>query len=272
VSTDRRANTRPIDQRQAADAGDLERANQELRALSQLNADLVALLAHDVGQPLTSIIGYAETAIDEWEATPDELKLDWVDRIHLQARRLGETVDDVLAMCRLEAGAVQACRVPVVLGVAVDQALDSVPLLAGSVATPAGRLAVLADPGHLQQILVSLLTNAARHGRPPVQVDTCEAGDGLVELRVRDHGGGVHPELVPRLFDRVARATGPAAGERGTGLGLFIAKRLAEANGATLRYEPAAPAGACFTLGMEAVRPRPPTPAGGQRAQGGTPP
>ena len=287
MSKHRRASARPVDPRRDAVPGtparpvdprrdaapavcadELERANQELGARSQRDADLMAVLSRDVGQPLTSIVGYAEMAIDEWEAIPDELKLDWVDRIHVQARRLGELVDDILAMYRLDAGAVQARRVPVLLDLAVDQALRAVPQLAGATARPTTRVAALADPAHLQQILVNLLANAAEHGRPPVQADARETGDGWVELRVRDHGEGVPPEFVPRLFDRFARvATGPAATVKGTGLGLFIAERLAEANGATLRYEPNVPAGSCFTLRLEAVRPRrlapPGTPAGG---------
>jgi len=265
VSTHWRASARPIDPRTetalAARADDLARANEQLRAQDQLNADLVATLSHDVGQPLASIIGYAETAIDEWEATPDDLKLDWVDRIHVQARRLGELVDDILAMYRLDAGVVQASRVPVALDVAVGQALGSVPQLAGTATGPTARVAALADPGHLQQILVNLLANAATHGRPPVEVDARETEDGRVELRVRDRGEGVPPEFAPRLFDRFARAaTGPGATVKGAGLGLFIAQRLAEANDATLRYAPNLPAGACFTLRLEAARPRRPAP------------
>jgi signal transduction histidine kinase len=250
VSTHRRASARTAPTAAAA---------ADLRTLERRNADLVARLSRDVGRPLAAIVGDAEAAIDEWEATPDELKLDRVDRIHLQARRLGELVDDILAMCRLDSGPVQASRVPVVLGLAVDQALDAVPPLAAAAGlNRAGRVVALADPAHLRRILVTLLANAAGHGRPPVQVDAWGTGDGLVELRVRDHGPGVPAELVPRLFDRgSARASpvpGPAAAVHGAGLGLFIAGRLAEANGAILAYEPNTPTGSCFTLRLEAFR------------------
>jgi signal transduction histidine kinase len=222
-----------------------ERGRAELRA-----AELAALLSRDVGPPLRAIVGAAELAIDEWEATPDELKLDRVDRMHAQARRLGELLDDVLTMCRLDAGAVRPSRVPVALDAAVAQALGSVPRLAGLAAWPARRVAALADPGHLGHVLSGLLANAVEHGRPPVGVDAWETGDGWVELHVTDRGGGVPPEILPKLFDRFARAaTGP-----GAGLGLFLASRLADANGGSLRYEPALPTGARFILRLEAVR------------------
>jgi signal transduction histidine kinase len=254
VSTHPRTSARP-----APNAAGAAAAAADLRTLEQRNADLVARLSRDVGRPLAAIVGDAEAAIDEWEATPDELKLDRVDRIHLQARRLGQLVDDILTMCRLDSGAVQADRVPVVLGPAVDQALGAVPQLAGLAGlNRAGRVVALADPAHLRRILVALLANAASHGRPPVRVDAQGTGDGLVELRVRDHGRGVPAELVPRLFDRGSAwarpVPGPAAAVHGAGLGLFIAGRLAEANGATLAYEPNIPAGSCFTLRLEAFR------------------
>jgi signal transduction histidine kinase len=216
-------------------------------------AELAGLLARDLGRPLRAIVGAAELAIDEWEATPDELKLDRVDQIHAHARRLDGLLDDLLTMCRLDAGAVRPSRVPVALDAAVAQALGSVPRLAGLAARPPRTAAVLADPGHLHQVLAALLANAAEHGRPPVEVGAGPAGDGWLELHVTDHGAGVPGELRARLFDRFARGRIPGRG--GAGLGLFLARGLAEANGGSLAYAPAVPTGARFTLRLEAVHP-----------------
>jgi signal transduction histidine kinase len=71
-------------------------------------------------------------------------------------------------------------------------------------------------------------------------------GDAFGEVRVRDAGAGVPPELAPRLFEKFSRATPGATG--GTGLGLFIVRGLARAQGGDAWYEPGEPSGACFAF------------------------
>jgi len=94
-------------------------------------------------------------------------------------------------------------------------------------------LVVAADRDRLAQALDNLLTNALRHGSPPVRVSAQTVGDS-VEIRVSDQGQGVPEELRARLFDRFA--TGVSKG--GTGLGLFIVRELARAHGGEATYEP----------------------------------
>jgi hypothetical protein len=98
---------------------------------------------------------------------------------------------------------------------------------------PAG-LAVSADGDRLAQALENLLGNAVRHGASPLRVVATATEDGAVEIRVHDSGPGVAAEMRPRLFSRFV--TGASTG--GTGLGLFIVRELARAQGGEATYEP----------------------------------
>jgi signal transduction histidine kinase len=109
-------------------------------------------------------------------------------------------------------------------------------------------LIVRVDPQDLGRILDNYLQNAFKYGEPPVRIEAARVGD-LVEVRFLDHGPGVPPQFVPRLFGRFARADTPATkSQKGTGLGLSIVRGLAEANGGSARYEPGVPDGSCFVV------------------------
>ena len=109
------------------------------------------------------------------------------------------------------------------------------------------------DPFHLRQMVANLVSNALLVRRPPVAVTVVEDGDG-VSLEVTDAGEGVPKDFVPRLFDRFTRAsTGTAVQQSGSGFGLYIVNRLAEANGCRLTYSPGAPSGSRFRLELPRV-------------------
>ncbi len=93
------------------------------------------------------------------------------------------------------------------------------------------------DRVHLQQIIANLLTNAHRYGVEPVCI-TVTGESGRVEIAVTDGGSGVAPDAMDALFTRFARTGSRQMAAGGTGFGLYMAARLAEANKATLTYRP----------------------------------
>ena len=105
-------------------------------------------------------------------------------------------------------------------------------------------LAAVADRMVLDRVLSNLLTNAARHGAPPVTL-TAEQRDGHLHVAVSDHGPGVPEELRLSLFDRFARGDDG----RGSGLGLAIARAYARAHGGDIQYHPSN-GGARFELAL----------------------
>jgi len=112
-------------------------------------------------------------------------------------------------------------------------------------------LVAVVDPSHLTRILDNYLTNAFKYGKPPISIEAERVGD-LVELRVRDHGPGVPPELVSQLFTKFDRGdTQATRATQGTGLGLSIVKALAEANHGEVGYRKE-PTGGCFVVRLPA--------------------
>ena len=236
-------------------AAALEEANKELRVADQLKSDFVSMASHELRTPLTSIVGFASTLLSYWEDTSDTDKREYVGVIDRQAQRLSRLVNDLLAMSRIESGALNTHRVRVDLGAALAQAVADMGASGSGVTVRAAEgVAALADPDHVQQILVNYLSNAVKYGQPPIEVVADADGPAAVVVRVRDHGPGVAPAFVDHLFDKFSQAsTGSTRQASGTGLGLSIVRGLASANGGTAWYEPADP-GSVFCLRLERAR------------------
>ncbi len=142
-----------------------------------------------------------------------------------QGRHMTRLIDDLLDVSRIRRGTLPISKVPVEVGKAVDQAVEAVrPLIVArrhelTVSLPPEPLWLEADPVRLEQVLVNLLTNAARYTEPGGRI-ALEAGreaDVLV-LRVRDNGIGIEPEALPRIFDLFAQAaTGASRSREGLG-------------------------------------------------------
>jgi signal transduction histidine kinase len=215
------------------------------------------MLSHDAGQPLTVIGGYAELLAGGWERKDDGERRRMAGIIAAAAGRLTKLVEEILTMARSDAGAIKAGPVPVKLADALAQAAADVGVqVPGIVVATPGDAGFMADPVHLQQILANLILNAGKYGRPPVELSArmvAATGGDLVELRVADHGPGVPEEFAPHLFDRFTRGGQAAGGQDGSGLGLFIVRKLAEANGGRVRYEPGRAEGACFVVTLPAA-------------------
>ncbi|WP_255658091.1 PAS domain S-box protein [Actinoplanes sp. L3-i22] len=229
-------------ERDAAQAVLAER-NEQLQRANQLKLDLMGMLSHDIGTPLTAIMGYGEVLSDA-ELPPFLSNL--TTRIITGAHRIDELRHNVLAMCKLDAGELTTERRPVPLAAALQDAADAADTVV-PISCPAP-LSVLANPAHLGQILVNFLTNARKYGGGATGI-TVEVTDGRVEIGVHDAGAGVPEELRSHLFERYTRAAGTAA--EGHGLGLHIVASLAEANGGRVAYRPGDPVGSVFTLDLE---------------------
>lgn len=227
------------------DVTDRVRAEHELRRAVDFLRDFLTAAAHDLRNPIVTIVGLAELLGDAWADLPDEDRATAAASIVRQARNADRLVGDLGLAARLEAGNLRPrsedITVDDLVGSAVDGLADHVEL---EVTTARGT-AVRVDRDHGRRMLVNLLENAVRHGAPPFEVTIDPAGDD-VEFTVVDHGTGVPPGFAPQLFERFTRAPGVRTG--GSGLGLAIVAGLAELNGGGVRYEPNEPAGARFVL------------------------
>ncbi len=208
----------------------------------------IATAAHEIRNPVGVLSGVAETlALHEADITEDE-RARMLAAIARQTRLLDGITGDLLASGQALHGtlSVQPERVDPgqVVRSAIPDGLD-VTVVEDTTAE------VHADPLRLQQILGNLLTNAAKYGDPPVLVRVYSVG-AEVKIAVEDSGPGVPEGFRPRLFQEYSRAPGTTA--RGTGLGLFVVRVLAEAHGGTVEYAPRTPHGSVFTVSLPGLQ------------------
>jgi PAS domain S-box-containing protein len=231
--------------RRAAD--DLARANQQLGQANEALADTIAMLGHDVRQPLQGVLGFLQVALAQWDGAAVDTR-DLVTRAERSARRMNALVHDILTLVNLDTGTLTTRPARARTSDLGRAAVDAVGPDGGVELDLRADAEVEVDRFQMGQALTNLLTNALRYGQPPV-VLTVDADAGGARLAVSDRGEGVPEEFVDQLFQRFSRATsGVAADVLGTGFGLYLARRLVEANGGRLDYAPAAGGGACFTI------------------------
>ena len=227
-------------------ARELSVANEELRQVNRLNADVLGLVGHDVRQPLSLVLAQLEIVAETWAGAPDEPAVERVDKALGAARRLSVLLDDILAMANLESGTIATRPLPVSLRDVVVEALTDVHGGRSVRVVAEGDPRGYADPFHLRQMVTNLVSNALRYGAAPVEV-TISVDDQESLVTVNDHGAGVPAEFVPHLFERFHGAgEGTTLGRQGSGFGLYIVDRLAEANGCRVGYSALEPRGSSF--------------------------
>jgi signal transduction histidine kinase len=220
----------------------LERANEVM-------TNFVALAAHELRTPVTTIHGFVQTLNhlgDRLDAAQqDELRV----ALEQQTARMASLVEQLLDLSRLDAEAVEIRPQRVDLRERLE---ETVAMAAGArraevlVEVPADLDAVV-DPAILDHIVINLVTNALRYGQAPVRVSALR-DRGRVEILVEDAGPGVAFELEGTLFERFTRAGVSRDRVAGTGLGLAIARAYARAHRGDLRYERGQPSGARFVV------------------------
>jgi signal transduction histidine kinase len=223
-------------------------ARVALERADELKMNFIALAAHELRTPVTTIRGFVTTLHHLGERLDEAQKRQVEDALAQQTERLALLVEQLLDLSRLDAEAIEITPEHVDVRSHVEQIVNSTAAdpEAVEIDVPAHTVAMV-DRNALDRIVTNLLTNAFRYGIPPVRVHA-ERTDRHFRLTVEDVGGGVSPEFVPDLFERFTRSEGARANAVGTGLGLAIARSYARAHGGDLVYEDAEPHGARFRL------------------------
>jgi signal transduction histidine kinase len=223
-----------------------DQLREQLEETNRLKSEFVTVASHELRTPITVIVGAMTTLdrilpVDQWP--PNATRLWAAAKRH--SRRLSDLVGDLLLASALDHED-PAPPARFLLAEAIDEGIEASTIDPGSVKliVPRG-LEVTGVRGHLVRVIANLLTNAERYGAPPIEVVGTRTVDA-VRLEVRDHGVGVDPDFLPYLFEPFRQAEPGSRG--GLGLGLQIVERLVKDDGGSIRYEPAAPTGACFVI------------------------
>lgn len=215
---------------------------EQLRVKDRQQRRFVADVAHDLRTPLASMI-----AASDGLHSPDAAdRARSAELLGGQVRRLAALVEDLLEMSRFDAGAAELRPEVVDLEALV---VDAVGLSAPDADIPVrrtGDTTVLGDPRRLHTIVRNLVSNAVRHGEPPVTVTIDGSEPARVRVVVADSGPGLPAALAPVVFDRFVRGDRARSRTEGSGLGLAIAQENARLHGGRLAVEN--DGGAVFTL------------------------
>jgi signal transduction histidine kinase len=212
----------------------LQDAYQKVEHALQMQRDFVADVSHELRTPLTTLrgnLGLLNRDLPSEER--DDILTDMVD----ESDRLIRLVNDLLLLARADAGRSLA-QEPVKIYPVIEETARQVRLLDPnrkiSLDVPAA-LEIVGDRDALKQVMMILVDNALKHSSSEVAVKAKQASS-VVEIQVQDHGEGIHPDVLPHVFDRFYRGEDQTT-IPGFGLGLPIAKALVEGMGGAIMVE-----------------------------------
>ena len=228
---------------------------KELQELDTYKGQLIATVAHELKNPLTSVLGYLEML----ESSPDfsgttRNSLNAMDR---GARRMVRVIDDLLLLSKVGDAENPVIPVPVDLRRIVDEVVDLVSVTAEQkgvtvrAAVPDEEVLALGDTFELDRVCANLVSNAVKYtpGGGHVDISIAGAGEREVSVTVTDEGIGISEADVAKLGTEFFRSSNPAAvAEPGTGLGLAIVSRVVARHGGRLEIESELGVGSTFRV------------------------
>ena len=249
------------------DISDLKALEESLKASDRQKDEFLAILAHELRNPLAPIRNAARILASE-PLRPDEL--DWCRGvIARQVQHMALLLDDLMDVSRITRNRLQLNRQRIVLSQVVHSAVEiAMPAITSRahrlhLELPDESIAMEADAGRIAQVIANLLNNAAKYSDPggDITVHAARVGAG-VEVTVRDTGIGLALEDRERIFDMFAQVDG--GGQRaqgGLGIGLALVKGLVELHGGAVRVESEGIGkGSAFSLVLPALAPEPDVP------------
>ncbi|MCY1005073.1 trifunctional serine/threonine-protein kinase/ATP-binding protein/sensor histidine kinase [Nannocystis pusilla] len=256
--------------RRAAMAIDNARLYRQAQAALRLRDEFLSVASHELRTPMTSLTLALQTIV---KPTPTGKPLDpqitskLLDLAIRQSGRMNRLIGDLLDVSRIETWQLALSLGEVELSGLVREVLARFqPDLAraGSSATIEAPAPVVGrwDRSRLEQVVSNILSNAAKFGAgAPIEITVRRLGD-VARLTIRDHGLGIDPDRLPKIFDRFERGVS-AQNYGGLGLGLYIARKIVEGHCGTIRATSTPGEGTTFIVELPCCASTPPTATGG---------
>lgn len=224
--------------------------------------DYVALIAHDLRNPLTTVQGQAQALQrrSQRKGNSDSKDVESLAAIVANTQRMGAMIEDLLESSQLESGALLLRRRPIDLSRLAAEVVAQLPSVDERqrirVLAPSPGPRVSADAARIERVLMNLLQNALKYSPADASVEL-EVRQGADEalVAVIDHGAGIPVDELPRLFQRFSRVGRAEAGPGGFGLGLYIARLIVEAHGGRVWAESEVGTGSKFGFALPSAAP-----------------
>ena len=227
--------TATLEQRNA----ELGHLNAELRDLDEMKSDFVAMVSHELRAPLTALNGGLELALQSSESLSPRSRA-VLEIMEQESRRLTDFVQTILDVSRLEAGKLAITFGPIAVRPLVEQA--SVIVLSASPRKIEWNITpdlppIWGDETYLEQTIRNLISNADKYSPAdkPIHLYAELVGD-RVRISVKDHGPGIPSDMGERVFSRFARLQSEESSPSGWGLGLYLARKLIEAQNGEIGF------------------------------------
>lgn len=233
------------------------------KALDEEKNEFVAVVSHELRTPLSAIKGYVELVLDGDTGPINDIQREFLEIVQRNADRLSDLVNDFLDISKIESGRIQLQKEPLDLATIAQHVADTFHPQAEnkqielSLTHPDEMVLVVGDISRLTQALMNLVSNAIKYTPEGGSVSiSVGRRDGTASVSVRDTGVGISEKDQRRLFSKFFRANNAVTRqENGTGLGLTIAKAIAELHGGSLSISSRENDGSTFTINLPVMQP-----------------
>ncbi len=233
---------------------ELRASNAQLQRLDKAKDEFVSMASHQLRTPLTSIKGYVSMILDGDVGEINDTMRHMLDEAFMSSERMVNLINDFLNMSRIQTGKFMIEKVSVDLSKVIKQEIDS--LQPSAIAhdlrfeykQPANFPMVSVDEGKIRQVIMNFADNAIYYSKPNTKIDIIvESNKDTISFMVKDHGIGVPESEQANLFTKFFRAAN-AKKQRpdGTGVGLYLAKRIVDAHDGRIIFESTEGQGSTF--------------------------
>lgn len=229
------------------------------RELARMQDEFISTISHELRTPLGFIKGYVTTLLREDVDWNPDTRAEFLRIVDDESDRLRELIDNLLDSSRLESGrfgmTVVSTRIGTLIRDAAERTMSAYPDMDLRLEIDEELPSAEVDATRISQVLDNLLSNAHKYAPESTVVVRVKNVDDTIRVEVKDFGPGIPTEHIPHLFERFFRVPGEASTVRGTGLGLYICRKIIEAHGGKIGVHSKVDEGSTFYFTLPAIKP-----------------